>query len=66
MRQHIDSTRSHNPCLARHGAIWRDMPTNQGKDSRFAVFGTARYEAIWAQAIPEVREVPQPVMDRFS
>ena len=38
------------------------MPTNQGKDSRFIVFGTARYEAIWAQAIPKVREVPAAVV----
>src|SRR5215469_1597899 len=38
------------------------MPANQGKDSRFTVFSTARYDATWLQASPEVGEVSAAVV----
>src|SRR5215471_15780058 len=43
LRQHRDSTGRDWPCLARYGAVWRDMSINQGKSGTCPVFCLAWY-----------------------
>src|SRR5262249_19119239 len=47
IRQPIDSTGRDREPTARSGALWWNMPTNQGERGGLAVFSTARYGALW-------------------
>jgi hypothetical protein len=59
IRQRIDSIRRAPSAMARPGAIWRDMPVNQGKDSKFTVFYTARNDALWSRQFPDLARCPE-------